>query len=236
MCDMDRKVELLKQYDLFPFHEHPLWVAIQRQELSYDEVIKAEIQHCLRTRAGKPLREQAVQKARALNEKLFRYLLETYFEECTNNDKTGPSHLELIERLVLSGGATRADIDSAIATPGNSAAIALYRDISERGAGCHMIGAGAVEHFYCQLSPKIFEAYVKKYGMSEDQAWTYKLHGPMDETHAERAFAVLDEVVDLHGWEVVLQSVRDAFVATSLHYDGMLQAARKSNVYWDGKS
>jgi hypothetical protein len=45
----------------------------------------------------------------------------------------------------------------------------LYRDISERGAGCHMLGAGAVEHFYCKLSPKIFDAYIRIYGMTAHQ-------------------------------------------------------------------
>lgn len=233
---MDRKMELLKQYDLFPFHQHPLWVGVQRGDLSYEQVIAAEIQHCIRTRAGARLREEAMQHARNLNEKLFRHLLETYLEECTANDKTGPSHLQLIERLVLAGGATREQIDSACPTPGNAAAIALYQEISNRGAGCHMLGAGSVEYFYCKLSPRIFSAYITKYGMSEEQAWTYKLHGPMDEIHADRAFEVLDEVVELHGWDTVVQSVRDAFVATSLHYDGMLQAATNINRYWDGRA
>jgi pyrroloquinoline quinone (PQQ) biosynthesis protein C len=232
---MDRKAELLRQYDLFPFHHHPLWLAIQRGDLSFEQVIQAEVQHCIRTRAGRPLREQAMQSAKGLNEKLFTHLMETYLEECTNNDQTGPSHLELIERLVMIGGTTHEEIYATQPTPGNSAAIALYTDIAHRGAGCHMLGAGAVEHYYCKLSPKIFDAYVDKYRMSETQAWTYKLHGPMDEVHADRAFAVLDEVIELHGWSIVLQSVRDAFVATSLHYDGMLQAATKSHIYWDGK-
>jgi len=31
-------------------------------------------------------------------------------------------------------------------------------------------------------------------------------------------------------------SVRDAFVATSLHYDGMLQAATGLMTYWSGRS
>jgi hypothetical protein len=134
------------------------------------------------------------------------------------------------------GGATDADLEAAKPTPGNAAAIALYGHISSRGAGCHMLGAGAVEHYYCRLSPQIFEAYTTKYGMSDDQAHTYRLHGPMDETHADRAFSVLDDAVALHGWDNVEASVRDAFVATSLHYDGMLQAAVGRNTYWDGQS
>ena len=92
-----------------------------------------------------------------------------------------------------------------------------------------------MEHFYCQLSPRIFEAYTTHYGMTREQAETYRLHGPMDETHAERAFTVLDEAVELHGWETVNASVRDAFVATSLHYDGMLHAATGVISYLDGK-
>jgi hypothetical protein len=66
-----------------------------------------------------------------------------------------------------------------------------------------MLGAGAVEHFYCRLSPKIFYAYTTHYGMSEEQAETYRLHGTMDHEHAERAFAVLDDAIVLHGWETV---------------------------------
>jgi pyrroloquinoline quinone (PQQ) biosynthesis protein C len=229
-----QKDDLLKLYELYPFHNHPMWKRVLDGTFSNAQVIKAEIQHCIRTRAGRPLRENAMRTAEKLNENLFGMLVQTYLEECTH-DETGPSHLELIERLVLMGGASRAEINEAVATPGNSAAIALYRDIAERGAGCHMLGAGVVEHYYSQLSPAIFRAYTSLYGMSEEQAITYKLHGTMDQTHAERAFAVLDEVVSLHGWPLVYSSVRDAFVATSLHYDGMFQAATGSGEYWDGR-
>jgi hypothetical protein len=71
--------------------------------------------------------------------------------------------------------------------------------------------------------------------MSDAQAETYRIHGPMDAEHAERAFEILDHAVDLHGWTAVEESVRDAFVATSLHYDGMLQAATGELVYWNGR-
>ena len=91
-----------------------------------------------------------------------------------------------------------------------------------------------VEYFYSQISPMIFEAYTKHYGFSEYAAETYKLHGTMDQTHAERAFEVVDEAVKIHGYDLIEASVRDAFVATSLHYDGMLQAATGNNNYWNG--
>lgn len=229
------KRELLELYELYPFHNHPMWNGVLEGTFSVDQIIAAEIQHCIRTRAGRPLRENAVKTAEKLNERLFAMLVQTYLEECTH-DETGPSHLDLIERLVMTAGTTRDQLDHASATPGNSAAIALYRDIAERGAGCHMLGAGAVEFYYSQLSPKIFAAYTSRYGMTEEQAITYKLHGTMDNTHAERAFAVLDEVIELHGWPMVRRSVRDAFVATSLHYDGMYQAATGTGSYWDGRS
>jgi hypothetical protein len=230
----EHKDELLGLYELYPFHNHPMWRGVMSGTFSQAQIIKAELQHCIRTRAGRPLRENAVKTAQKLNEKLFGMLVQTYLEECTD-DESGPSHLDLIERLVMMGGATRTDIEQAIPTPGNSAAIALYKDIADRGAGCHMLGAGVVEFYYSQLSPKIFEAYTRHYGMSEEQAITYKLHGTMDHTHAERAFAVLEEVIGLHGWPLVVASVRDAFIATSLHYDGMHQAATGGGEYWDGR-
>lgn len=232
---MDNRDKLLELYEIFPFHSHPLWLAVQTKELSYEQVITAEVQHWIRTRAGRILRENAMKTAERLSPALFEKLAETYLEECTTNERSGPSHLDLIQRLVLDGGKTLAELESTEATPGNIAAISLYRDIAVRGAGCHLIGAGAVEHFYCQLSPRIFEAYTRLYGMSESQARTYELHGPMDHDHADRAFSVLDEAIALHGWKAVEQSVRDAFVATSLHYDGMLQAATGVNCYWDGR-
>lgn len=232
---MDHKQELLKLYDLFPFQEHPLWTAIHRKELDYRQVIEAEVQHWLRTRAGRILREEAMKMAEKVSVAIFEQLTETYLEECTH-DSSGPSHLELIERLVTEGGKSKAELECAEPTPGNAAAMALYRNISDRGAGCHLVGAGAVEHFYCQLSPQIFSDYTKHYGMSADQARTYEIHGPMDQVHADRAFSVLNEVVSLHGWDEVRRSVCDAFVATSLHYDGMLQAATKENKYWDGRT
>lgn len=228
------KDELLDLYNLFPFHDHPLWLAIQKKTLSYEQVIEAEVQHWIRTRAGRTLRGNAMKMAERLSPAIFSQLTETYLEECTD-DHSGPSHLKLIERLVLTGGKTQTDLQSAAPTPGNSAAIAMYKDIAERGAGCHLVGAGAVEHFYCRLSPRIFDAYTKLYGMSETQAHTYQIHGPMDQVHADRAFSVLDEAVTLHGSDAVVRSVRDAFIATSLHYDGMLQAATGDFSYWDGR-
>jgi pyrroloquinoline quinone (PQQ) biosynthesis protein C len=230
----EKRAKLLRLYDLFPFHHHPLWVAVKRGELSYDQIIRAEAQHWIRTRAGQSLRRAALDLAEKISPKLFEHLLETYLEECTD-EKSGPSHLNLIERLVTMGGWTKANLEATVATPANAAAIALYRDIGARGAGCHMLGAGAVEFYYCRLSPEIFQAYTQRYGMSEAQAETYRIHGPLDATHAERAFAVLDEAVDLHGWALVESSVRDAFVATSLHYDGMLNAATGKQSYWNGE-
>lgn len=230
---MDRKEELLSLYDEFPFHQHPLWRAVHRKELDYAQVMEAEVQHWVRTRAGKLLREEAVSRAKVLSPAIFQQLMDTYLEECTN-DASGPSHLELIERLVMQGGKSRPDLEKTRVAPANAAAIALYRDIAARGAGCHLLGAGAVEHFYCRLCPQIFHDYRNLYGMSDFQAETYKIHGPMDQVHADRAFSVLSEAVDLHGWDEVRSSVRDAFVATSLHYDGMLQAATGANRYWDG--
>lgn len=230
---IDYRQKLLDLYDLFPFHEHPLWVAVQQKELSYRQIIQAEIQHWIRTSSSRTLRRNALDIAEKISPRIFEMLLQTYLEECTH-DTTGPSHLELIERLVTLGGATHDELERAKATPGNSAAIALYRDISARGAGCHMLGAGAVEFYYSQLSPRIYDVYVNYYGMSDEQAETYRIHGPMDHEHAERAFSIIDEAISLHGWDVVESSVRDAFVATSLHYDGMLQAAIKKNTYWDG--
>ncbi|MBP2292671.1 iron-containing redox enzyme family protein [Azospirillum rugosum] len=225
--------KLLSLYDLFPFHAHPLWIAIQRKELSYQQVIQAEVQHWIRTSSSRTLRRGALDIAEKISPRIFEMLLQTYLEECTHDD-SGPSHLELIERLVKMGGATPEYLEKAEATPGNSAAIALYKDISARGAGCHMLGAGAVEFYYSQLSPKIYEAYTNGYGMTDEQAETYRIHGPMDREHAERAFSILDEAISLHGWRTVESSVRDAFVATSLHYDGMLQAAVGKAIYWDG--
>jgi pyrroloquinoline quinone (PQQ) biosynthesis protein C len=229
----NQRAKLLRLYELFPFQRHPLWVAVKRGELTYDQVIRAEAQHWIRTRAGQPLRRAALDLAQKISPRLFEVLLETYLEECTH-DKSGPSHLDLIERLVTMGGWTKTQLEATVPTPANAAAMALYRDIGARGAGCHMLGAGAVEFYYCQLAPQIFEAYTKRYGMTEIQAETYLIHGPMDETHAERAFVVLDEAVQLHGWHLVETSVRDAFVATSLHYDGMLHAAMGTLSYWNG--
>lgn len=231
---MDRRAALLSYYEMLPFERHPLWRAVLSGELDYQQVIRAEVQHWIRTRTGQALRRNALEVAQQVSSEIFEFLLQTYLEECTT-DRTGPSHLELIERLISLGGVTHEEREATPPTPGNAAAMALYRDIGGRGAGCHMLGAGAVEHFYCQLSPKIYESYVSTYGMTPSQAETYRVHGPMDQEHAERAFAVLDEAVNLHGWDAIELAVRDAFVATSLHYDGMLHAATGEFGYWTGR-
>lgn len=229
----EKQDALLALYDLLPFVEHPFWRAVLNKELSYQQLMRAETQHWLRTRAGQTLRRNALNLAEKISPQIFSALLQTYLEECTQ-DASGPSHLDLIERLVTMGGVTQTELQDAVNTPGNAAAIALYKDIGARGAGCHMLGAGTVEYFYCQLSPRIYEVYTGHYAMSEAQAETYRIHGPMDAEHAQRAFDILDHAIELHGWPAVESSVRDAFVATSLHYDGMLQAATGELNYWNG--
>jgi pyrroloquinoline quinone (PQQ) biosynthesis protein C len=223
---------LLALYDHFPFHRHPLWQAVLSHDLSLQEIIQAEVQHYLRTRAGQQVRREALERAQAISPAIWEALLDTYLEECTHS--ITPSHLELIRRLVLSGGVTESQLEDAQPTFGNVASIALYRDIASRGAACHLLGAGAVEYYYAELAPQVFKTYTEHYGMSREQAETYKLHGPMDRTHANRALSILGEAVAIHGWQTIEASVRDAFLATSLHYDGMLQAALGRVTFWNG--
>lgn len=229
----DYRQRVLAFYELFPFEDHPLWRAVIGRKLSISQVLSAEAQHCLRTRTGRQLRQQALTHAKATSPTVFAAILDTYLEECTS-EKDGPSHLELIERLLRIGGYSDADIQGTLPTPGNSAAIALYSDIARRGAPCHIIGAGAVEFYYSRLCPRVYDVYVNHYGMTSEQAETYRIHGPMDKIHAERALKILEESIAMLGWPVISQSVRDAFVATSLHYDGMLQAATGQAGYWNG--
>lgn len=218
---------------MFPFHNHPLWQSVINGDLSKNQVLRAEVQHMIRTRVGQHLRRGAMEMCLAYSTKMWESVLETYIEECTEDDGT-PTHLDLIVRFLKEGGITEDELRDSNPTPGNSAAISLYKDICNRGAGCHIIGAGMVEYYYSQLSPKIFDSYTKIYKFSEFASETYRIHGTMDQIHAQRAFDIVDEAIRIHGYDMIELSVRDAFVATSLHYDGMLQAATGVNSYWDG--
>lgn len=231
---MDQRRQLLAHYDALPFHAHPMWVAVINGDLTREQVLRAEAQHYVRTRAGRQLRRRAANQSKKVSPAIAGAMFETYVEECT--DKRGTNHLELVRRLATSDGMSQSELDATRLTPGNAAAIALYRDISERGFACHMLGAGAVEFYYADLAPKIFESYTKRYGISPHSAETYGIHGPMDKVHAERALGLLQEALKLHGWDEIEIAVRDAFVATSLHYDGMLQAATGKITYWGGES
>jgi pyrroloquinoline quinone (PQQ) biosynthesis protein C len=224
---------VLAGYQIFPFEKHPYWVGVVEGRFSMSQILKAETQHFIRSNIGREFRRRAAIEAKAISERAHALLYETYREECT--DECGPSHVGLIQRFLNIGGVSDAELASAVPTPGNSAAIALYKGITDRGPIHHMVGAGAVEYFYSGLSPKIFDAYTKRYNFSADQAATYRIHGPMDREHAERALSILDEPYVQENAESILLAVRDAFVATSLHYDGMFQAATGSTEYWSGK-
>lgn len=231
---MKNREALLELYNMFPFHKHPLWESIIQRELTLTQVLAAEAQHYYRTRESRRLRYEAMQNARATSDSMFEAILETYMEECTDHE--GPSHLQLIENLLKGGGYSSQELEDLVPTPGNIAAISLYENIASRGAACHILGAGAVEYYYADLCPEIYDVYTTYYKMTPQQAATYEVHGPMDKEHAARAFRVVDEAVSMHGWATIELSVRDAFVATSLHYDGMLQAATGTQGYWDGSS
>ena len=232
---MDYAEELLSIYGVFPFKSHPLWTSILAHELTGEQVLKAEIQHYLRTKLGQRLRVESAQKAPALGERILEAAVKNYVEEA-NPDQGQPTHLDLIRRLLLEGGVTSEELEGAEPTPGNTAAMAIYEDIADRGPACHLVGAGIVEHYYAELAPQIFEAYTSHYGMTPQQAETYGIHGSVDAVHAYRALGILDEAIEVAGWPLIKRSVMDAVIATSLHYDGMLQAAVGKNSYWDGVS
>jgi hypothetical protein len=82
------KQELLALYEEFPFERHPLWRSVLKGELTIAQVIAAEVQHCIRTRAGQALRKDALASAQALSPQLFAMLLETYLEECTQSSSS----------------------------------------------------------------------------------------------------------------------------------------------------
>jgi pyrroloquinoline quinone (PQQ) biosynthesis protein C len=228
---IDRQ-RVLAHYQAFPFEKHPYWQGVLDGLWSHDQIMRAELQHYIRSNIGRRFRKRAAEESKTISSKAHELLMETYLEECT--DERGPSHVGLIRRFLLDGGMVSAELDQAIPTPGNTAAIAIYKEITDRGPLHHMIGAGAVEYYYSALSPRIFEAYTKLQ-ISAERAETYKIHGPMDREHAERALSILDEpYVQEHAAAIDL-AVRDAFVATSLHYDGMLQAATGVTTYWSGK-
>ena len=231
---MDYRALVLAHYDEFPFHQHPLWVAIRDGRLSRAQVIDAEKQHFIRTRAGQRLREHAVQGSSG-SKLLFEAALANYVEEVAPNGDH-ESHLELIRWLLSTDGVTDEELRGLRPTPGNAAAMALYGEIASRGGPCHLIGAGAVEYYYAKLAPEIYAAYTTIYGFTPEAAETYALHEAQDQTHASRALDALGDAIESVGWELLDTSVRDAFVATSLHYDGMLQAAIGTTAYWDGRS
>lgn len=227
------KNKLLALYKIFPFQHHPLWASVKNGRLTKEQVLLAEGQHYLRTKAGQLLRKAAVKEAEAIPE-LHDAIYQTYLEECT--DETGTdNHLALIQRLLVENGVAIEKLESLQNTPGNIAAIALYAHIGQRGVGLHIIGAGVVEHYYSQLAGDVFNAYTGKYGISPFAAETYRLHGPMDAEHAARALEVIPLLQEMYGEQAVMAAVQDAFIATSLHYDGMLQAATGMYEYWNGK-
>jgi pyrroloquinoline quinone (PQQ) biosynthesis protein C len=214
---------VLGYYSLFPFEKHPYWTGVLEGRFTKSQILNAEIQHFIRSNIGREFRRRAAEEAKAISERAHTLLHETYREECT--DECGTNHLGLIRQFLNIGGISDHELAVAVPTPGNAAAIALYKEITDRGPLHHMIGAGAVEFYYSSLSPKIFEAYIGRYNFTAKQAETYRIHGPMDREHAERALSILGESYVQANSESIMLAVRDAFVATSLHYDGMLQAA-----------
>lgn len=225
--------DVLNEYKRYPFEYHPLWISIVRGQLSLEQILRAEVQHYIRSDIGRNFRKKAAEESVLISPMVHDLLTETYKEECTE-DESGPSHVDLVRFLLNSRGVSDSELEIAQPTPGNIAAIAIYKDITDRGPLHHMIGAGAVEFYYSALSPRIFDAYTSLYGLTPQEARTYEIHGPMDQVHAERALKVLEEPYAQQNGESILLAVRDAFVATSLHYDGMLQAALGTQSYWDG--
>ena len=157
--------QLLDFYYELPFEKHPLWMGIKEHELTLSQIFKAETQHFLRSKRGQSLRRKSADDCEPKSGLIYQGALDNYLEEVVP-DGSGPSHLDLIVRLLVDGGVTHEELAEAEPTPGNAAAMALYEDIAGRGTACHLIGAGLVEFYYSRLAPEIYDAYTRHYGMT----------------------------------------------------------------------
>jgi hypothetical protein len=112
---------VLEFYSLFPFEHHPYWRGVLKGTFNLDQIVRAEIQHFIRSNLGREFRRRAAVESRLVSIKAHRLLMETYKEECT--DEKGPSHVSLIEAFLRKAGVSNEELTNAIPTISVSASL-----------------------------------------------------------------------------------------------------------------
>jgi hypothetical protein len=210
---------LLSQYDAYPFREHPYWKAIAAGTLLHPQVAAAEQQHVLQLRAAAECERRPY--LGVAGEHSFTLFLDQYLDALSA--PSAAEHLSIIPG------------EAPPPTPATSASIALRADVRARGFAYYAVGFGCVSHFYGEVCGHANRVYRSLYRFSEQQIAYYREHERRERERADQTLAALDELakgVDLSALEL---AVRDAMVAASLGFDGMLQAATNSRTYWGGQ-
>jgi hypothetical protein len=211
---------LLSQYDAFPFRGHPYWRAIADGALLHPQVVTAEHQHVLQVRGAAECERRPY--LGVAGEHAFTLFLDQYLDALSSAGAA-----EQLAKIA----ADKADPP----TPATSASIALRADVRARGFAFYAVGFGCVSHFYAQVCADANQIYRTMYRLSEQQLAYYREHEQRERARADQTLKALDELassVDLSALEL---AVRDAMVAASLGFDGMLQAATNSRTYWGGQ-
>jgi len=212
---------LLSQYDAFPFRAHPYWRAVADGTLLHPQVAAAEHQHLLQARAAGECERRSY--LGVAGEHAFTLFLDQYLDALSSVDSAD-------QLAVLS-----ASIQSSTPTPGTSASVALRADVRARGFAFYAVGFGCVSHFYAEVCANANSAYRSVYRFSDKQLGYYREHERRERARADQMLAALDELAKGLDHEALVVAVRDAVVAASLGFDGMLQAATNSRTYWGGQ-
>src|SRR3569623_2000591 len=204
------RARLLSQYDAVPCRSQPKRRAIANGTLLHPQVAAAEHQHLLQARAAGECERRSY--LGVAGEHAFTLFLDQYLDALSSVDSAD-------QLAVLS-----ASIQSSTPTPGTSASVALRADVRARGFA-----------FYAEVCANANSAYRSVYRFSDKQLGYYREHERRERARADQMLAALDELAKGLDHEALVVAVRDAVVAASLGFDGMLQAATNSRTYWGGQ-
>jgi hypothetical protein len=220
--------QLLRQYDAYPFGEHPYWRAVAAGTLLHFQVVAAEQQHALQLRAATDCERRPY--LGVSGDQAFGLFLDQYLDALSSSGALA----QLASMWCSSSAADAASASVVRPTPATSAAIALRADVRNRGFEFYAVAFGCVSHFYSKVCAEANRTYQTVYRLSKQQLVYYREHESRERARADQAFSALDELT--RGVDQVLLelAVRDAVVAVSLGFDGMLQAASGSRTYWGG--
>ncbi len=231
--------KLFSIIDTLPMIDHPWFRSIIDRKLTREQIILGEFQHYLRVRRNAEIFGSIVINASNEGDYEALEIARTNYKDEMLGRKT---HADLMFQFLEEVGYEKKVADTIEPMPGTMAGVEMLTSGARNMSGIEGIAMCSLPEYQNGgengVAGQVYKALVGHYGFSNYAAETFRVHALDDVAHGSTQISLLEkrvkEIPDLE--DKLLRAAKFGVNAFNFEWDGHLQAATNSRVFWLGPS